>query len=178
MARVKVDINPLQRLKQIFKDPRVFERIGRFTVRNNKELVRTGLSPATEKDIPALRTNTIKLKAIRAQFNKTSKFYIPGLSNLTFSGQLLNAMTFELVRKPIGFNVEIFIKDTPHRNPKGTRKDAPRKTNAQIAAEIEKGNSSNNQVPRPFIGIDAKATEQIRKILIQHLKKQLRRTNR
>lgn len=92
-------------------------------------------------------------------------FFSPARSNLTFTGQLLDALLFTIDRQRSSFTVTVNDK---------TRKRAPNekigseKTNLQVAVKVAKDG-------RPFIGIDDKGLEILQRKIIQSLRRKLKR---
>ena len=139
--------------------------IGEFSVERIYRSTKTGKSLATETSLKTLKEGTIKRR--KAYKGSTGEFFKPAKSNLTFSGQLLNALTFRVIRNGV---IEVFVKDnmrTPYKGEKSSSTSFNRDTNADIARKVAEDG-------RPFIGMDKKGVEVIKQIVLRNLRKQLR----
>lgn len=179
MADIKFDVNKFKsQIRGIVKDA-PFERIGRVAVKGIKDSVRRGISPVTGKPIPELSPNTIARRDKLDKINRTSKFYRPDESNLTFTGQLLNSLNSEVISKSGQTKVRIFPEDRGRFPVIGLRgkplSDIP---NSEIAKNLEEGDPTKRQPPRPFLGIDQKTSEQVKSILRAHIDQALIKLNR
>lgn len=122
---------------------------------------------------------------------KTGEFFSPNRSNLTFTGQMLDALTYKVNRA--GASFEVFVKNTMRQatnkvskskvakalSNKKTRRKALKalssrtgredeaKTNAEVASDVaDKG--------RPFLGLDARSRDRLRSEIIKDLRRTLR----
>lgn len=148
-----------------------YERIGRAVVKDIKDKTRAGISPITGSPFTPLSESWIKRKSRLAPFqSKLSKFYSKGRSNLTFSGQLLNALTSLVTRKPDEVTINIFTKNTKRTPYRGIRK--PRLQPLSITnREVEEQVSET----RPYIGLSDDAENQVNRILRLHIKNSIAR---
>lgn len=89
---------------------------------------------------------------------KTGDFFSPARSNLTLTGQMLDALTTD-VDTTIG-QFKVTVKDNVRRDGE--------KTNLEVAKEV----ADNG---RPFLGIDAKGMDIMRRKVIQNLRRKLKR---
>lgn len=89
-----------------------------------------------------------------------TRFFDPDYSNLTFTGQLMNAITATVKFKDR--IIEIFVNDK-----KRTGK-YEKLTNAEVAEHV-KANG------RPFLGLDDKGIDRIKKLVINNIRKQILR---
>ena len=170
MAKVNVRLPTLLKIQAVFSSEKVSGRIARFAIRRIKDKSREGDSLKTGKPFKPLTNATDRRKEMLAQLNKVSKFYVPGISNVTFTGQLLNAITFKLKNGLAGKLINIFVKDSKRRPVKGLRgKKLKSKTNKQVAEEVAENG-------RPILGMDSEGTRQIKRILLSEIKKEIRRS--
>lgn len=89
---------------------------------------------------------------------QTGDFFSPARSNLTLTGQMLDALTTD-VDTTIG-QFKVTVKDNVRRDGE--------KTNLEVAKEV----ADNG---RPFLGIDAKGMDIMRRKVIQNLRRKLKR---
>ena len=97
-----------------------------------------------------------------------TKFFDPDYSNLTFTGQLLNAIESRI--KFADRVVEIFVNDetrTSAYKSKSGRSPKPL-TNYDVKELVEKAG-------RPFLGLDDKGIDRIKKLVLNNIRKQILR---
>ena len=92
-------------------------------------------------------------------------FFSPARSNLTLTGQLLDALIFTIDRQRSSFTVTVNDK-VRKRAP--NEKDGESKTNLDVARKVASDG-------RPFIGIDDKGEEILKRKIIQSLRRKLKR---
>lgn len=159
-----------------------FDRISRSTILDIKRTVRkSGLSPVTNNKLARLRRSTIKRRKKLARVNRTHVDFSPAKSNLTFSGQLLNAISFKRSRKAGGIlsvQANIFVKRTKRRPYKGIRKKFLKNsiTNKELSDIHNKG--SKTMPARPFLGVSNKQKKVITNILTRFFRKKIRQNFR
>jgi len=105
------------------------------------------------------------------EIHPVGTFFSPNRSNLTLTGQMLEALTFKVSQAKGIF--EVFVKDSPRdpTPPISLRaiKEPPRMSNAEVAKEVaDKG--------RPFLGLDSASMKRIRNEVLKDLRLQLRRS--
>ena len=145
-----------------------YDRAGRFVVNRIKSEVRKGISPVTGKSFKPLTASTIARRRKLAELNKTNTHYSAGDSNLTFTGQLLNALTYSVRYSGLFNKLIIFTKDSV-RKPYKTRlgiKELPQ-TNLEIQEKVE--------LERPYIGLDKVGEEILKQMLINDLERELKK---
>ena len=75
----------------------------------------------------------------------TGEFFSPGRSNLTYSGQMLDSMTFKVFR---GLGFTLFIPDSKRQKRPGETTGV---TNRDVAIFVQAGRTTpTNSFPRPF----------------------------
>ena len=152
-----------------------YDRIGRTVVKRIKRVTRSGVSTVTEKRFKGLKRSTIRARKSLARFNTTHARYGSRKSNLTFSGQLVNATAFARFNKKDGAELNFFVRPTT-RKPYKTKSGRPVKVknpidNARLA-EIMADNG------REFLGLDSKGLDGVIKIITSHLNREIRKLNR
>lgn len=170
MAKISIDTKGFEKrireLERLLDTNELKDEIGkigvRYTVgqtRNEKDLERGGTQPS-------LAASTIERREYLANYNTTSASYRAARSNLTFTGQLLNAITFERI---VG-GVRLFFKDTkrkPYKGKRGTYKNAP--TNAEVAEFLaDQG--------RGAFGVDEGLAKQITSAVTRFIRRALRQS--
>lgn len=178
MARVKVNINLKKTAKKLFANPKIFEKVGRFSIKRIKTVTRDGFSMVTgfKKRLPDLTENSKLRRELLAIINKGAhKDFDPDKSNLTFTGGLLNSLKFTLKKRRfgIGFIIKIF-PDAGKRRKRliGLRgKPLEQKDNLEINRDLEKRGFG-------FLGMDKEGESKIREMLTNALKRELRRLRR
>jgi hypothetical protein len=104
------------------------------------------------------RLAIFKKKKKRGTNIQTGDFFSAARSNLTLTGQMLDALTTD-VDTTIG-QFKVTVKDN-------NRKDGE-KTNLEVAKEVAKNG-------RPFLGVDAKGIDVMRRKVIADLRRKLKR---
>ncbi len=154
-----------------------FNRIGKETVKDIQKTARSGISPATGKKFAPLKDSTKKNRGRLSKINNTHSKYSKNRSNLTFTGQLINAVSFAVV--PFGDRVEInlFIKATPrkpYKTGKGSRaKNTP--DNATLAGFLE--TKTGSRAARTILGVTNRQQGKIREIIRKHLNLEIKKIN-
>lgn len=93
-------------------------------------------------------------------------FFSPARSNLTLTGQLLDALIFTIDRQRSSFTVTVNNKQ--RKASPMDRKDAGTKTNYEVSISVARNG-------RPFIGLDEKGEEILRRNIIASLRRKLKR---
>jgi hypothetical protein len=156
-------------LDKFISSKSLLEEIGKFSRERIYSFAKSGKSLFGNDDpnkIKPLSKGYINYRRKIEKVAPVGPLFSPGRSNLTFTGQMLNALIYKIKSKA----VEVFVKDSPRdESPKLTDKPrkGPRLTNAQVAAKLAKEG-------RPFIGMDRLGRERIKKIAIKELRKAIR----
>jgi len=176
MASAKAKFKFKRRLERIVQNKKMMERIGRYATKRIKDETRKGRSLATDSKLRPLTRFTIDLRKRMAIVSKTSTFFKPSLSNATFSGQLLNSLIF-IIKKQKAFKNRLFItaNEKQHRPPRVTKK---KKRQKKLRPISNKEVLEEYQDKRPILGMDAAGREQILRIVLQTLRRELRRARR
>ena len=175
-------------LKGLLKDPRLLRDIGEFVSERIRQQARLSKSMATGKKLPALSKSYRDYKAGVAHFRKyrgrivrlsgkdpnfpdTSRFFKPRArgSNLTLTGQLLDAISYIPERgSRNGAALSFFIGGKRRPQP-GVKK---RFTNDQVYTWLIGGDSGYE-----VMGLDEKGSKQVRKIVLEELRRRLKSLN-
>lgn len=168
-------------LKDKITKGEVLEQIGSFVKNRIYQNTKAGKSLATGNSIKSLSPNYIKTRKRFQEWNQVGDFFSPSRSNLTLTGQLLNAIAFRVNK--IKSQVEVFVQDTlrkptppiPQKSwveGRSTKKYASKKpepslTNKEVAKRVaDKG--------RPFLGLDETGRDRVKLTLVQEIRKRLR----
>jgi len=145
-----------------------YDRLGRFTVNRVKKVVRSGISPVTEQPFKPLKKSTIRRRENLSAINRTHPRFSPAFSNLTFTGQLLNALTYLIEKKTLINKIRVMTEDSIRKPYRGV--DELPKNNKQVQQSVEE--------ERPYMGLDSIGEDELRQIVINELEKQLKKLNR
>lgn len=177
--RVRTNVTGLKavrsRLEKVFseilKDSSQVNEIGDALAEEHKRLLRTGVSPATSSRLKPLTKETKKKRNYLSKYNATHEKFSAGKSNLTFTGQLVEAITFKFVN-PNRF--DIFVKSDRREPYSG--KSGPYSSNIPNNipnnAEVAK---YQKEMGRPMLGITEKMRGIVNRLVIRNLRRLLRR---
>lgn len=185
MAKVKV--KNLDKINEILKDffanktvtKSLLEEVSTFSRERIKSFTRSGksladgsakrLKPLSEsyKDMRrgAVKYRTLKDGRVIAlpepdeRLNEVDvNFFDPTFSNLTFTGQMLNAVksVIDITKR----TVSIFVDDTKRKG------KYEKLTNAQVAEYV----ADNG---RPFLGLDDTSVKRVRQLVVENIRKQI-----
>lgn len=177
MVKVKFDPNKAAKdlkakLNQVIAEKEVETEIGILLTERVRYEARRGKPLNDDRSFPELKESSKGIRKGLSKRNKTHPAFSPDKSNLTFSGQLQDAISFKRLKKGI---FELFVNDKKHVAPK--YKDGKRGeslTNSQIDKDLRKrgfelftarGLKSEKKIPR-----------RIKQILLRFLRRQLRRS--
>lgn len=164
-VRFKNSARVMRAIKQVFKDTaeskRMLNKIGEFTVDRNQFFARSGKSLANNKSpvkLPMLKETTKKIRKqlafafpnfIDATFFKADK------SNVTFTGQLLKSLSFNIKRD----SVALIFKG-------GRKKMMPddASTNDEVYDNLEK-------LGFGFVGLDEKGQKRVKKLVLDEFRR-------
>jgi hypothetical protein len=137
MAEIKVIIpKNLQKrivgkIDKIISNSKLLEEIGQFASEDIKRKAKTRKPYNANRSFPELADSTIARRQRLKQFNETTNVFSPKRSNLSFTGQLLDSITYRL--KQTANQVIVFLD--------GVRK--PYKTGPKSQAKISRYNRTN-----------------------------------
>lgn len=167
MAKVTIDTKKvIDAVRSVFdnvkKDKTTQQQIAKFVVDRIVALARTGKTAGSgeRKDLPKLsKSYRDYRKTQRAQEKAQSPFFKPGSSksNLTFTGQLLESISFEITQDKI----KVFFKNT-------SRSDS-KETNDKIYEYL-----LEKDIGYSILGLDDAGKERIRRIVVDLLRKEIK----
>lgn len=184
MAKVDVRFKPdriVSTLRKAVRDTRLLREIAQFIRTRVYQYTKRGQSLVQESRLQPLSTGYVEYRKrlARGEKTKTTKrlkkiglkkiakalemrkfgeFFSPSRSNLTLTGQMLDALKTDV--DPGGGRAIVFVDDTP-------RKDDDL-TNAEVAVKVAKAG-------RPFLGLDRVGRDRIRRMVIADLRRKLKR---
>lgn len=156
------------------------------------QTVKTGYSMAggEKHRLAPLSASYKKYRAKYQTIYKTGEFFSPSRSNLTFTGQMLNALDFKIVKTNLSGGFEIFVKNSLRQATnaidkiktaksllsKKTRRNATRALNDRSGASSERLTNADvaaqvSENGRPFIGVDERTIQRIRSEVIKDLRR-------
>lgn len=127
--------------------------------RNNEKSI-----PNKMKDLPLLRESWIKRRDILSNYNQTNEAYDSGRSNLTFTGQLLDSLTWAITRAG---QLKVYFQGI-HKPYKSVKKKKPlgkEITNEQLAKYVSK--------TRPFVGVRPAIRLRVSRLVKSYMKRAL-----
>jgi hypothetical protein len=133
---------------------------------------RAGESATGKKHLPLEQSWIDRKSELIAKGNNPSPYYSHGASNLTFTGQLLNAIYFK-VNAAKGF-YEVLIRDNVRKKYKGTSgKDL---TNKQVADFLKKGviTQHGELKQRNILGVNKQIDNVLKAIVRKFLNKKIK----
>lgn len=173
--RVRTNVSGLKAVRErvekvfseILKDKNQADEIGQAIVNEHQRLIRTGVSPADGNRFKPLTKETKKRRDWLSKYNATHEKYSVSKSNLTFTGQLVEAITFKF-KSPNSF--DIFVnKDRrePYSGKSGSYShNIP--NNAEVA-------SYQKEMGRPMLGVTEKMRGIVNRLVIRNLRRLLRK---
>lgn len=149
------------------------DKIGQYVVKQIKGETRRGNEIITDGSTAAqkpLKKPSIENRKRLEDYNNTHSTYSPDRSNLTFSGQLLDAVTYKLSSKQNQDIVSIYVDDStrrPYVTSKKGKKSKPLKNSDLAEFQLEKG--------RKFIGINKQMKEEILNLITQAIRRSIKK---
>ena len=178
MAKIK-KIDFTEELKEFSgsKKKKLFEKIGKFTADQIRKINRSGKQPIDNGGRPghhSLEPSTIRNRKRLAVVlkNETHRTYKANRSNLTFSGQLLDAITHHVNARG---NIVIEIADTirkPYKTSLGKRKSKGGSKNDLTNADLQ---AHLNDMDREPLAIDDELVDQLVNKVDTFLSQQLKK---
>lgn len=184
MAKVK--INGLKQVKGLLEDffkdkiatKEVLEEVGVFARERIQAFTRSGKSIAGERptrlkrlseSYKDMRRGAVKFRTINGEVvpfpepderlqEVDTQFFDPNFSNLTFTGQMLNALrsVVDVTKR----QVSIFVNDDRRKG------KYEKLTNAEVAKHVaDQG--------RPFLGLDQSGVKRVKQLLIENVRRQI-----
>ena len=157
-------------INRIIKGQTLLLEIASFVRSRIYAFTKRGLSLARNRENPD------KIKALSPRYVKwrrslsrkkakvrTGYLFAPGRSNLTLTGQMLDALRQKAT--PAESTIEVFVENSRRREA-GRYEDEL--TNAQVARKVAENG-------RPFLGLDRTGRDRIRRMVIAELRRALKR---
>lgn len=172
MARVEIKNldNVIKSIKRVFdttvESQKLLNDIGEFTAERIRQQTRIGKDLSDDSKQKSLKPSTILNRQRFAKFPPIaglSAFFRPRKSNLTLSGQLLDAVGYE-VNKATG-SVEVLVENTGRTKYRSSDKPL---TNQQLQEFLE-------QQGRTFLGLDPAGEARIQRLVLDELRRNIRR---
>lgn len=166
MAKVKINTEGLTKaLKETFnsvvKNKQTQEEIAEFIVNRIVSLARTGKTQVggDRKSLPKLSTSYRDYRKTAGAQKKAGQFFRPtsAVSNLTFTGQLLENLSFKIKQDKI----LIYFENTSRSDSKAT--------NAKIYEYL-----LEKDIGYDILGLDNAGKERVRRIVIDLLRKEIK----
>lgn len=145
--------------------------IGKFAKERIYSFTKAGKSLVTGGALNSLSAGYIKYRKSFAKTNpgNTGKVFRPSKSNLTLTGQMLDALKY--TARPLKKIVEVFVEPSARQPLPSTKKGKPAindpKSNAQVAEEVSKKG-------RPFLGPDDAGVKRIKQMIINDTRRKLK----
>ena len=145
-VNVKADLPAInKRVQDTFKSFRrnkqTHMEAGEFVEKRVKAEARRGRPFNRSRSFPDLKSTTIDQREYLEQFNSTARTYSASRSNLTFTGQLIEAIVYELKQDQGLYSIEIQVADSERfsyrTGPNGTIKFLDL-TNQELAEILDK----------------------------------------
>ena len=182
MARIKFDPKVAsQRLKKeiekVSNDKKLEFEYGKFLTERVRFQARKGKPLNKNKKFPPLSEASKNIRKGLGKKNKTHPAFRSDKSNLTFSGQLQDAIAFRRFKNG---KFELFVKPTRRRRIEGSP-NTLRLNNEDIDRELRRGVDSRQLGRRKFVLFDTvglksdkKIPKRLKQILLRFLRRQLR----
>lgn len=167
MAKVDIRFNAeriLTTLRKAIRDTRLLREIAIFMRTRVYQYTKRGTSLVQESRLTPLSQNYINYRKrlvagkSRKSVKKFGDFFSPSRSNLTFTGQMLDALKTDV--DPASGRAIVFVDDTP--------RSGDDLTNAEVAVKVA-------EAGRPFLGLDRVGRDRIRRMVIADLRRKLKR---
>lgn len=110
------------------------DELGKFAVERIRFQARIGQPLNDNGEIPLLKESTILQREYLAKYNRTHPVFEPGLGNMTFTGQLLNGLGFEKMKRGFRFVWKRVRK--PYNTGPNSKQKGPL-TNERLAGFLE-----------------------------------------
>jgi hypothetical protein len=170
--------NLIKQIDKVTGSNAVRNLIGEFLVSRVQLQVRRGKPLNDTGDFPKLEKSTIARRKKLAELNPVDRAFRGGKSNLTFTGQLVDAIAFRRKSKSL---FELFVRASP-RFPyiglKGQPVRAPnnRKVDTDLRSGVGKKKKQFVMFTADGLRKNDKILERIRNIYVRFLRKKLRKT--
>ena len=175
MSRVKFDTaGAVSRLKkkinELLVDDNLQTEVGIFLTERIRFEARTGKPLNDSGSFPDLKDSSKGIRAGLAKSNKTHPAFSPDRSNLTFSGQLQDALSFKRIK---GGVYELFIKATA-RQPVKTKGGKAIKSPNNKKVDEDLRSRGFNLFTGKGLKQNKKIARRIKQILLRFLRRKLK----
>lgn len=123
-----------QTFKKVTENKAMKKEIGEFLVGRIQGEARRGKPLNEKRSFPPLKDSTKAIREALASKNPTHPTFSVNRSNLTFSGQLIDNIVFEVSKRII----TIFVDNTRRFPIVGADEESNRKTNREVDKELRK----------------------------------------
>lgn len=163
----KVEADIQAKLKDIVKSPALLSEIADVAIKDIQFQARKGVSTKTDSKFKALSPKWIKQRQKIADATPVHETFKPNRSNITITGQLLDAMSKMLTKSGIaimfkGLHNPYFINRT---RKSGLRTVGKKISNDELAGYV-------NEV-RPFFNIRETLLPRLKNIVIRYIRRKL-----
>lgn len=150
----------------------VLTNLGQFASDRIVNTTKSGKSLVTDSKILGLKNLTIKIRKWWKEKGKpVGRLFSPRRSNLTMTGQMLDAVQFKVIEAEKKVNIFVAPTSRPIEGPTLRGQRPERLTNEQVARKVAKDG-------RPFMGMDdlgkRRMIEQVRRTVREEIKKQFK----
>jgi hypothetical protein len=180
--KIEFDSNSIKRVEaqtklafeKVISSKKLLDEVGKTVVTDIQFQTRRGQSIPENARLKPLSSRWIKDRQLIADATDTNQVYSPKRSNLTLTGQLLDALSWRIVTDKKG-TIETFFKGIrrPYfRKSKRTGKVTEIKTkisNEELAEYVQRD--------RPFVGVRDQVVRRIKNIVISYLRRSSRVLN-
>lgn len=179
MAKTRIKFDPSgaskrlkDKLNTVIREPEVESEIGIMLTERVRLEARRGSPLNDGRSFPELKDSSKRIRKGLAKINKPHQAFSPERSNLTFTGQLQDAISFKRLKNGL---FELFVSEKKRSATKGfDGKRGESLTNKEVDKDLRsrgfelftgKGLKSEKKIPRL-----------IKQILLRFLRRQLRRS--
>jgi len=183
VAKVTINRKALQlRIESVVNEaidnPSYLKEVAEFTVSRIRGFARNS-KPLQGKDEPGKFPKhkdppTPQIRRALAKYNKTHPAFSAKRTNLTFTGQLIEAVTYAITGRRS--EIKIFVDDssrTPVKRKDGSVIESGEKTNKAVYEKLLSRDSSYR-----FLGLDKKGIDRIKAITLKYLRSVLKKSNK
>ena len=168
----QAEINIRKKFLKVVSNTSMLNKIGEVSVEKMQFQARKAKLLQGKKGLPGSfptgypKSSTVNIRKSLEKYNKTHGAYKASRGNLTFSGQLISALKFKVLRSgTIRFLID--GPRTPYKNKDGTAR--PTGSNKSVYSDL----LDRNQNFR-IIGVDDKLSKRINNIVRQFLRRALK----
>jgi hypothetical protein len=160
----------LRKFNKVKRNKQMNTEIGTFVTKRIQAEARRGKPINAQRKFPKLKSLTVAQRSRLAKLNRTTSVFSPGRSNLSFTGQLIDALMFKVKKDKIIVEVE----DSRRR---------PYKTGADSIAKSTPSNKDLDKILRSIgfrmftaqgIKREPKITKRVKSIVLRTLRRALK----